>query len=580
MLLVVGVPLFFLEMILGQYAGVSSTKVYARMAPGLRGMGYGMVSIPMLINFYYVVIMAYAMYYMFMGFRTELPWATCGDFASDHCYTVEEAEKCAEGTVYYAKQCMGGADFCPLYDYTFDPAAPNNCTTMDGQQIPLDQVTYRSSASEEYWFKEVLNLAVENGHLDTDVNSWTKWGKMRWEILGCLALSWALVCGSLIKGIQSYGKVVYFTTLFPYVVLTITLGYAASLEGFIDGIRYYIVPEDWSQIFEVTVWNDAAGQIFFSLGVAVGSQLLLSSYNGFTTNAHRDAVLIGLCNSLTSIYAGFSVFGVIGYIANKKGADISDVVSEGPGLAFIVYPEAVSLMAVPPLFSFLFFFMLNLLSISSVCGSWEALVAAIMDEFPKLREHRVKVMIGSTFGGFLCGVSMCFDSGFLMFTILNNRTAHAILLMAVIELVTAVWFYGADKILRHVREMGMELPRLVIWYWWTCWVVITPVLVTGIIILAYVYYQPDYVEDYTFPPAAQLLGWLLELFPLSVVIFTAIYVVIKRGRANKPNSFLKAGPLMTPNRLWGPRPDRPRPTGDSNEAFEEEVEKRDSVMHI
>ncbi len=553
-------------MILGQYAGVSSTKLYARMAPGLRGMGYGMISIPMMYNFYFCIIMAYALFYMFVGFTSELPWATCGDFAGDHCYSVKDAETCTSEQVYFGKRCMSGEEFCRANDADFDQFVDGYCV-VNGDYVPLREVTYRSSASEEYWFKEVLHFAVEGGHLDTEQNSWSKYGSMRWELLGCLALAWVIVCGSLIKGVQSYGRVVYFTTLFPYVILTITLGYAATLEGFKAGVEYYMVPTDWSRIFEIGVWNDAAGQIFFSLGVAVGSQLLLSSYNGFKTNAHRDAIIIGICNSLTSVYAGLTVFGVIGYIAYKKDADIDSVVTEGAGLAFVVYPEAVSLMNVPPLFSFLFFLMLVLIATSSVCAAWEAMLAAISDEFPVLRRHRVKLTIGSAIYGFLCGISMCFDSGFLMLTLLNNRTAAAILPIAFVELITAVWFYGADKILIHVQEMGMRLPRLVILYWWTCWIFLTPVLVGGIIVLAYVNYEPDYVEDYVFPPAAQCLGWLVELFPMAVLIFTAIYVVIKRSLSGKAVSFLKSGPLMSPNSHWGPRPDRPTSGGQKNEGF-------------
>ena len=76
----------------------------------------------------------------------------------------------------------------------------------------------------------------------------------------------------------------------------------------------------------------------------MGSQLLLSSYNNFNTNCHRDALVIGLCNSLTSLYAGLVVFGVIGFIADKKGMQVEGVVDEGPGLAFIVYPEVDELL--------------------------------------------------------------------------------------------------------------------------------------------------------------------------------------------------------------------------------------------
>ena len=45
------------------------------------------------------------------------------------------------------------------------------------------------------------------------------------------------------------------------------------------------------------------------------------------------------------------VFGSLGYIAVAKGVSIDKVIQAEAGLAFIVYPEAVSIMAVPQLFS-------------------------------------------------------------------------------------------------------------------------------------------------------------------------------------------------------------------------------------
>ena len=44
------------------------------------------------------------------------------------------------------------------------------------------------------------------------------------HLVGCLAGSWVLICLTLIKGIQSYGKEAYVITLSPYFVLSLLLG--------------------------------------------------------------------------------------------------------------------------------------------------------------------------------------------------------------------------------------------------------------------------------------------------------------------------------------------------------------------
>ncbi|GCC41746.1 hypothetical protein chiPu_0025904 [Chiloscyllium punctatum] len=55
-------------------------------------------------------------------------------------------------------------------------------------------------------------------------------------------------------------------------------------------------------------------------------------------------------------------------MAQERGVDISEVAETGPGLAFIAYPKAVSLMPVPQVWAALFFIMLLLLGLGSQAG--------------------------------------------------------------------------------------------------------------------------------------------------------------------------------------------------------------------
>ena len=560
MLLVVGLPLFFMEMVLGQYAGLSAPKIYARLAPGLKGMGYGMITIPTVVNFYYTVIMAYAFYFLFMGFTSTLPWGVCSnDYNSPNCFSFIESDECSNTTLFFNHTCMSAKDFCE--DHGFVPKEGNNThcfTLLNGTAIATKDIEVRVSSAEEFWYKNVLEVEVnftkDGTIIDTDKSSWSKWGNVNWKIAGCLLLCWTIVCLSLIKGVQSYGKVAYFTTLFPYVVLTILLIYAATLPGFTNGIEFYLVP-DWSKLGTLAIWKEAATQIFYSLGVSQGCQLVLSSYNGFKTNCHRDALLIGLCNSLTSIYAGLVVFGVVGFIAFKKEADVADVIDTGPSLAFIVYPEAVSGMVAAPFFSCMFFLMLCLLGISTVCGTWEPLIASIMDEFPSLRKKRVLVMVVTCFMAFLAGLPICFDSGVLLFQLMDFRTSNSVVLMSFIQLITISWFYGLDRIFVHIEEMGMKLPRLLKGYWHACWAIITPFVIAFLTIQAWVDAVPDSYLGYEYPPAVQFLGWFFELLALAIVVVYGIIVLIKNIRKGDEIAFLKPGPMMLPTPAWGPRPD-------------------------
>lgn len=107
---------------------------------------------------------------------------------------------------------------------------------------------------------------------------------------------------------------VYFTATFPFFILAVLFIRGISLPGALKGIIFYIKPE-WSKLFDLKVWADAAIQIFFSLGPGWGGIVNMASFNNFHNNARWDSIIIPVVNCSTSIFAGFVVFSVLGYLS-------------------------------------------------------------------------------------------------------------------------------------------------------------------------------------------------------------------------------------------------------------------------
>ncbi|TNN86264.1 Sodium- and chloride-dependent betaine transporter [Liparis tanakae] len=70
----------------------------------------------------------------------------------------------------------------------------------------------------------------------------------------------------------------------------------------------------------------------------------------------------------TSFISGFAVFSTLGFMAQKQGISIDKVADSGPGLAFIVFPQAVAMMPLPQLWAACFFLMLILLGLDTLGG--------------------------------------------------------------------------------------------------------------------------------------------------------------------------------------------------------------------
>lgn len=91
----------------------------------------------------------------------------------------------------------------------------------------------KSSETTYFWYREALDISESISDFDG----------IRWWMLICLALAWIIVYLIIMKGIQSSGYVVYFTALFPYVVMTIFFVRGLTLPGSSAGLLHMFSPK-------------------------------------------------------------------------------------------------------------------------------------------------------------------------------------------------------------------------------------------------------------------------------------------------------------------------------------------------
>ena len=80
MLVVLGIPLFYMELSLGQAVKNGPLKAWFSMSPNLGGIGVSSLIVNSFICIYYNVIIAWVFFYLFNSFHKILPWGLCSGY--------------------------------------------------------------------------------------------------------------------------------------------------------------------------------------------------------------------------------------------------------------------------------------------------------------------------------------------------------------------------------------------------------------------------------------------------------------------------------------------------------------------
>lgn len=326
--------------------------------------------------------------------------------------------------------------------------------------------------TQEVFYRDIAKTINEDcTDLDTKtvITSTSIFG---WEVYLATLAVWVIVYFIMWKGVNSSSYVVWVTVPLPVFFIVIMIINGLTLDGASRGIDMYLkgydsegnAPDIGSKLADVKMWAQACGQIFFSLGICMGTMTSYSSYNDKRKPIIGDAFRIGLTNSFISFCAGFAVFSTVGYLIEIKSPVASNVASIG--LAFIAYPAAIETMPAPNLWAFILSITLFTLGIDSAFSMLEA-ASTVMQDSPAFRKWPQKViaLFLVVLGG-ICSLFFSFNWGFTLFDVVDNYlNVYLMLVVGMLETMGVGWVYEFDQVTAKGKNYLHSIIILTVGYW-------------------------------------------------------------------------------------------------------------------
>ncbi len=249
------------------------------------------------------------------------------------------------------------------------------------------------------------------------------------------------------KGIGKVSKV-----LIPalFVIMGIIIVYALTLPGASLGINTLLTP-DWSMLWNVNIWLAAFAQIIFSLSMGQAIALTYASYLPENSKLIDNVLIVVASNSGFEICTAFGVFSILGYMSVTAGTPMVQLVTEGTGLVFIVFPMIFNIMGpIGRILAPLLFLAILFAGVTSALGFFEPMLSSTSKKLGWSRKKTATVLsiIGCVFSIILTtGIS-----SYLVKIIDSFVNEFGILLLIGIQCIIFAWFYGVEHFIPALNE--------------------------------------------------------------------------------------------------------------------------------
>jgi SNF family Na+-dependent transporter len=297
------------------------------------------------------------------------------------------------------------------------------------------------------------------GHFNSYVSLSSAEPIIFWVI--CLLLNTWILSRGLSGGVEKVAKIgmpllIIFGAFLAYKAITIQGGQQGALFDGVKGLDFLWTPK-FDTIWEPKVWLAAAGQIFFTLSIGMGSIQCYASYVRSKDDVALNAMSAGWMNGFVEVVLGSSI--IIPIAVGYFGIDgMKELLSEGGGLGlgfktlpylFEQWGGVLGVVAGVAWFGLLFF-----AGITSSLAMGTPVMGFLKDEFGWKEKNSAWM-----FGGivFLLGLPtvLFFNNG--VFDEYDYWAGTvSLVIFAFIEIILFAWIFGMDRGWKEIT-MGADI---------------------------------------------------------------------------------------------------------------------------
>lgn len=260
-------------------------------------------------------------------------------------------------------------------------------------------------------------------------------------------IAWAIIRRDLNDGIGKVSQI-----LLPLLCLIVIgiVAFSLTLPGASIGYSQIFTP-DWSALTNLDVWLAAFGQIVFSLSLGMAIAMTYASYLPEGSKLVDNAIIVAFSNSAFEVFNSIGIFSILGFMTFTSGIAFNDLVTEGTGLAFVVFPQVFNTMGdVAYIIGPLFFLCILFAGITSVIALLEGVCYSISEKF---LIERKKTATAVCIVGFLISTIFATGAGSTILGIFDAYLNNFALLFAILlECIIFGWIYKFDDLIETLNK--------------------------------------------------------------------------------------------------------------------------------